>query len=106
LSAGGNRGRRERRGKELTRGATGQRGEGKKGSLGLALKKENGPAAGPCGEGREGRVLGLGWPMREGKEGARDGKRREEGRSAGLGWPAVGLGCLHSFLLLFFFLFF
>jgi hypothetical protein len=69
-------------------GPTGQRWEEKKGSLGLALKKENGPAWPTRGEEKE-RMLGLGWPMREGKEGAREGKEREEGRSGLLGWAAA-----------------
>jgi hypothetical protein len=57
LSAGGNRGRRERRGKELTRGATESEGERKGGesrrALGLGEKKRR--WAGLAHAGRKGR---------------------------------------------------
>jgi hypothetical protein len=59
-------------------GPAGQRREGRKSSLGLALKKENGPAAGPCEErrGEKRRARERKW--------ARGEKKGERGFWAGL----------------------
>jgi hypothetical protein len=61
-------------------------------------KEGDGPAAGPCGEGREERALGLEWPMRERKRGP--GMERGE-RSC---WAGLGEEVGYPFLFLFFLL--